>query len=489
MTKKITLLLSLATCFALNSYAQQFKVAFSSAVSGKPFTGKVFLYLSKNNPQPLAASIGIEPLNAFAANVKNIKPGESIIIDDQAIAYPVSPSDMERGTYYVQAVWDLNLGGRVITTSPGNIFSLPQKIVINKDRKQSFKILADQVVPEKSFLETKLRKELVVPSKLLSDFHHQEFSLKAAVQLPAEYDENPDQKFAVLFTVDGFGGDYHSTSGSLKPSAPLGSLPVIRVFLDGNCSLGHAEYANSENNGPWGDALTQELIPLLEKKYRCNGARMLMGHSSGGWSVLWLQTHYPTLFIATASSSPDYVDFRKFSMVDLYKDSNLFYDQKGELISGGTVAGRFSFSYLKEMYQVENVISRGEQQHSFEAVFSKKGKDGLPEPICDSKTGAINHLTAENWKKYDISLYLRTNWKYLKKDLDGKIRISVGDDDNFQLNYPVRLLEEEMKAIQANVLFKYYPGDHFTLKTKAYTDDLNGFLEWRYKQWMIKTGN
>jgi len=29
-------------------------------------------------------------------------------------------------------------------------------------------------------------------------------------------------------------------------------------------SLGHSVYANSDNNGPWGDALIKEFIPALE---------------------------------------------------------------------------------------------------------------------------------------------------------------------------------------------------------------------------------
>ena len=129
----------------------------------------------------------------------------------------------------------------------------------------------------------------------------------------------------MLFEVSGYGGDYHSYSGSNNPARPIDSTAVIRVFLDGNCELGHSVYANSDNNGPWGDALTKEFIPLVEKEYRCNGARLLTGHSSGGWTVLWLQTQYPAVFAGCWSSSPDPVDFRKFQKVNLYQEKNMFY--------------------------------------------------------------------------------------------------------------------------------------------------------------------
>ncbi|MGY0040911.1 hypothetical protein [Pedobacter sp. NJ-S-72] len=247
MTKKITTILFLTFSVSLSSFAQQFKVAYSPVSLNKSFSGKVFLYLSKKNTEPLTASIGVELLTCFAVDVKGIKPGENIVIDDKATAYPVVPSDIERGDYYIQAVWDLNLGGRAIAASPGNVFSKPQKISINKDRNQSFSILADQVVPEQAFIESEFIKELKAPSKLLSDFYHKEFSINAAVQLPLEYNKNPEKKFPVVFVVFGYGADYHHLIGSAGiKQISLGSEPVIRVFLDGNCSLGHSAYANSE---------------------------------------------------------------------------------------------------------------------------------------------------------------------------------------------------------------------------------------------------
>lgn len=140
MIKRTGLLLFLIFSVSLGSFAQQFKVSYSPAALNRPFTGKVFLYLSKNNPRPTEASIGIEPLTCFSVSVNGVKPGESVLIDDHATAYPVLPSDIERGAYYIQAVWDLDLGGRAIATSPGNLVSVPQKILITKDLNKSFYI-------------------------------------------------------------------------------------------------------------------------------------------------------------------------------------------------------------------------------------------------------------------------------------------------------------------------------------------------------------
>jgi len=310
-------------------------------------------------------------------------------------------------------------------------------------------------------------------------------TLDAAVVLPKEYYTEPDRKFPVIYNVFGYGGDYHKVSG-YQGEIPsfLDSVPTILVLLDGNCALGHSVYANSDNNGPWGDALVNEFIPFLEKEYRCNGARLLTGHSSGGWTVLWLQTQYPKTFAGCWSSSPDPVDFHSFQKVNLYDDKNIFYAQDSTLRLTATVAGRIPWATMKTVYQMEHVIYRGEQMQSFNAVFSKKGADGLPQNICNSLTGEINPEVFTNWKKYDISSNLKTNWDALKSDLDGKVRVSVGTADNFLLNHAVTLLENQMKELNSSFKFAYYPGDHFTVSTPVYNTDGYEFLKERYSDWL-----
>lgn len=468
---------------SLVAFSQQFDVTYSPNAYDKPFTGKVFLYLSKDNPEPRTGAVGIEAFPCFAIDAKNVKAGQAVIFDDKALAYPTIVSDLERNEYYVQAVWDRNLGGRAIAESPGNIYSRPLKIKLTKNTKEIFKITCDQVIPEPVFNDTKFVKELRVSSALLSAFYHKQFFLAGAVLLPKSYYEQPIRKYPVLFNVFGYGGDYHRISGDTMSRSSLDTLETITVFLDGNCPLGHSVYANSDNNGPWGDGLVKEFIPALEKQYRCDGARFLRGHSSGGWTVLWLQTHYPAVFTACWSSSPDPVDFRNFQKINLYEDKSMFYDKDSSLRLTATVAGRIPWATMKLAYQMENVISRGEQMHSFDAVFGGKGLDGKPETICDPKTGEVNKKAFEHWKAYDISRYLRTNWDKLEKSLYGKIRVSVGEQDNFLLNNAVHVLDNEMKKLNTGFIFAYYPGDHFTVSTPEYRSAGEHFLIEKYLQW------
>jgi S-formylglutathione hydrolase FrmB len=486
MKNPISLLL-LCLC-TLTIYGQEFKASFTPTVFEKPFTGRVVVYMSKENKEPKNGMVGLESFPCFSVAVNNINPGEFITINDDATSFPTVLTDMERGDYYVQIVWDRNLGGRSIAESPGNLFNATEKITITKDTKKVFNITSNQIIPKiPEFEDTEFVKELKVPSTLLSKFHGKPMTVDAAVILPKEYYTEPTRKFPILFTVSGYGGDYNRYSEKTEPSRALDSIAVIQVFLDGNCTLGHSVYANSANNGPWGDALTTEFIPLLEKNYRANGARLITGHSSGGWTVLWLQTQYPKVFDACWSSAPDPVDFRAFQKINIYEDENMYYDEDGSQFMVATIAGYFPWAFAKMAYQMENVVYRGEQMRSFDAVFSQKGANGLPKAICNSVTGVIDSAVVEHWKKYDIALNLKKDWNTLKSELDGKIRISIGTRDNFLLNYAVMSLETQMKELDSNIQFAYFPGDHFTVYTPEYEKEGTRFLKERYLEWLAKS--
>jgi hypothetical protein len=85
----------------------------------------------------------------------------------------------------------------------------------------------------------------------------------------------------------------------------------------------------------------------------------------------------------------------------------------------------------------------------------------------------------------DVRAYLRNNWPALEKGLQGKIRVSVSNQDNFLLNYAVHMLDDEMKKLNTQFVFGYYPGDHFTLNTPEYQAAGATFLAQRYAQWKM----
>ncbi len=482
--KKIYILNLLFIFLGIQSGAQVFEVSFASGLLEEDFSGNVLLYLSKENKSPKNIHVGFEVSPVYRLVVSNLKARESAIFNDDAVAFPVELSNIERGEYYVQAVFDLNLGDYNIGESAGNIYSEPVKVKLTKNFDEVFKIEANKVIQSIEFVETEYIKELRVKSELLSEFHNKDIYLNAAVNLPKEYYKQPDKKYPVVFSITGFGGSYKKGLGKKTFLSHIGEQAAIVVLLDGKCPEGHSVYANSDVNGPWGDALVEELIPALNEKYRTNRAMFLHGHSSGGWASLWLQVNYPATFAGAWASAPDQVDFRNYQNKNIYETDNMFYDREGNLFADVTIAGRVPVTSSKDFYGTENVVYRGCQMHSFDAVFGGYDKNENRIRLVNIPGGEINKSALPLWRRYDLSVILRENWSDLKENLDGKIRISVGTNDNFYLNHSVKLLEEEMNKLNANFEFEYYSGVHFKLYTEEYENDGMKFLEQCYKNWL-----
>src|SRR5258706_3128824 len=181
---KTSLPLLLPVLFWSAAIGQKFTVSYTAASSNANFSGKVFLYLSKDSKNPKNEMVGLEKFPCFSIPVKNIKPNDKVLFNDAALSYPVQLSDIERGDYNVQAVWDKNLGGRSISNSPGNMYNVPVKVTLTKNSGQVFNIICKEVIKEMPFTETQYIKELKTPSELLTAFYKRPTTIDAAVLLP-----------------------------------------------------------------------------------------------------------------------------------------------------------------------------------------------------------------------------------------------------------------------------------------------------------------
>lgn len=180
-----TLLLISVSMVCLQAMGQKFTASFTTAGSGD-FSGRVLLYLSKESKSPKDDMPGVFSFPCFSIDVKDVKPGQKVVFDDAAVSYPAALSDIERGIYYAQVVWDRNEGGRAIGGSPGNMYNNAIVASITKDRTKSFDIVCSEVIKEASFTETQFVKELKSPSALLTAFYKRATSVNAAVILPKE---------------------------------------------------------------------------------------------------------------------------------------------------------------------------------------------------------------------------------------------------------------------------------------------------------------
>src|SRR5471030_540592 len=148
--KKI-LLLCVVVVSSLHAVGQKFAASFTPAASGASFSGKVFLYLSKDSKSPKDEMVGVYKFPCFSIMVKNVQPGQKVVFDDAATFYPVVLSDIERGEYHAQVVWDRNDGGRSIGDSPGNMYNESVVVKITKNTSQSFDIVCKDVNKEHPF--------------------------------------------------------------------------------------------------------------------------------------------------------------------------------------------------------------------------------------------------------------------------------------------------------------------------------------------------
>jgi hypothetical protein len=214
---------------------------------------------------------------------------------------------------------------------------------------------------------------------------------------------------------------------------------------------------NSENNGPYGDALTQELIPRVESEFRAIGepwARTLSGGSTGGWESLAWQVFYPDMFNGTWTFCPDPVDFRYFQLVNIYEDANAFYPGDDSSpwkktpvrpwmrgVDDQVMMDQRDASHLEAVLGTKG--RSGDQMDIFMSVYGPVGEDGYPDLLYDKWTGEIDPEVAKYWREnYDLRHILERDWETLGPKLVGKLHIYMGDMDTFFLEEATRLLEE-----------------------------------------------
>lgn len=480
----LKILFIIALCGALQNIIAadelHFKIKLDNSIAqNQPFSGRLLIFMTKN-PKPLETIVTdfTDPNAVYVSGteISNLEAGKTLEINADELSFPAKFSDAPKGEYQIMALLDLDHSYTYDGMSAGDIYSN----VVKVNRLLGFtELTLSKIVTEKKFEVPDGAKVVEYESPMLSAFWGRPIKIEASVTLPPSYDKSKNQKYPTVYLIHGYGGSHlKQLNGTpyLRKLMSDGKIPeLIYVALNAKFSLGHHAFADSVNNGPWGTALTQEFIPFLEKQFRMDAkpsGRFLAGHSSGGWSSLWVMITHPDFFGGTWSTSPDPVDFHNFTGPDLTKNppQNLYQDASGKEYNLVRMDGKTLMS-VKQYVQQEQVLGHfGGQFASFEAVFSPKGYDGQPMSLFDRETGRIDPFVQKAWGKYDISKYLQANWKTLAPKLKGKIHIIVGTADTFHLDESVRLLDAKLKKLGSDAKIEYIEGrDHFDL----YKDGLN----------------
>jgi hypothetical protein len=499
-----------ATSRAGNDGGLRVQVRFGPEESGEALDGRLLLLVStddKDEPR-FQISDGPKTQLVFGIDVDGWKPGQPAVFDAGVLGYPLdSLRDLRPGTYTVQALLHryetfrradghtvklpMDRGeGQQWNRAPGNLFSTPRKVALDPGKDGVVDVVLDKVIPKiPDPPTTKYIKHEKIQSERLTKFWGRPMHLGAHVLLPEGFAEHPDARYPLVInhghfphTLEGFREE--PPDASLKPdfserfnwagynrtqeeqahqfykdwTGPGFPRFILIEIQHANPYYDDSYAVNSANLGPYGDAITYELIPHIEKKYRAIGAgwaRFMYGGSTGGWEALGAQVFYPDEYNGCWAACPDPIDFRAYTVVDIYKDANAYF-LEGPFLRVPRPAQRNWLGHvsatLEQMNRLELVLGTksrsGQQWDIWEAVYSPAGPDGYPKRLWDKRTGVIDRDVAAHWREnYDLSHILRRDWsKGLGKKLQGKIHLYVGDMDNYYLNNAVYLVEEFLKS-------------------------------------------
>jgi hypothetical protein len=488
MSKRFRLELSALALLAVPSalLAQgRFEITVPAPAHAGPLTGRAYVALSKSSDgqrTPIQQT-GDTGAPLFGVDISEAAPGSAIVVDAQAFGFPVrSLRDLPAGEYWVQpfvnvytkfaradghTVW-LHMDqweGQRWQRSPGNIYGDPVKVTFDPKSSTPIKLVADKVIPPVQVpADNESVKRIKIQSNILTKWWGQPIYLGATVLLPKDYEKHPDVKYPIVYdeghfslgAPGGFGGgrgrgagqqsftDYWQADGT--PRMLLVTLQHPSPYYDDSYGV------NSANNGPYGDAITKELIPAIESKFRAIGqpyARLLTGGSTGGWISLAHQVMYPDFYGGTWSLCPDGVDFRYHQIVNIYTDTNAYFiehpwmkvERPTQRRPDGNIVAMMKDENWSELAQGDHSRSGG-QWDIWEATYGPAGADGYPQRIWDKTTGVIDKKVAAYWKEhYDLRNILETNWATLGPKVANKINVYVGDADSYYLNMGVHMLD------------------------------------------------
>jgi hypothetical protein len=486
---KFIFFLSLLTCFLFSpslTHAQFPKLIVRlSLPQTDPTPGRLFVIFSQtNNPEPRVQLSRVGPSAPYVIardvccgcgpssedTVPALTSEQPVILGKQAFSFPLTNlAAIPPGDYFAQAVFDGSSDLRSIS-GPGNLLSSVQKVHLDSSKGSPPQLefsLTSRIPEDKLPPDTELTRFLKIPSKLLSDFHQRPMFLRVGVALPAGYSKDATRRFPLWVRIGGINARYSSLSRLLDQKGDFYKIwtasntpPFLLLQLDGAGPNGDPYQVNSANNGPYGDALIQEIIPDIEKRFRGRGtaqSRVLSGTSTGGWVALALQIFYADFFNGAWAACPDPVDFRALELLNIYEDQSAFVNRHLQERPSERQPNEDTILTMRQEVGVENLLGRGnsyissgEQWGDWTAVFGSRGPDGKPVPIWDPQTGAINREIAEQWKKYDLSLVLKSNWASLVPKLKNKLNISAGESDQYFLNNAVHLLDDFFKREDAS---------------------------------------
>jgi hypothetical protein len=474
----------------------RFEVTFPASAHQGPLTGRLIVFVAKRGePEPRLTLSPSGPA-MFGLDLDQLRPDQPAIVDTKALGYPTQLSELPEGDYFVQAVinvydqvkradghtvWLPMNDGTVefFTTAAGNLYSDVQAARIGNDG--TIKLAATKVMPaSRRAPDTEWVKRVRIQSDKLTKFWGRPVYIHATVLLPKGYADHPNVKYPVVYSLGhtvpfSFNPDSSRVRGIGQINPVTGTETgfdfykswvsdgyprVIAITLQQQTPFFPDGYSvNSANNGPYGDAVVEEVIPALEKQFRIIAkpyARHLEGASTSGWQSLALQLRNPDYFGSAWVLQPDPIDFKRYQHVNIYTDTNAFTMPSGPFTTierpfRRSTEGQVVWT-VRQLSRFEEVLGTrgrsGYQLEAWEAIYGPVGPDGYPKPLWNKLTGTIDREVATYMREngYDLREYAQRNWATLGPKLQGKLHFFTGDMDDFYLNLAVYQMEDFLKS-------------------------------------------
>ncbi len=441
----------------------------AASADSASFTGRLILFFvpdtdrwSDVEPADAPFFRKLQPIASRA--VQGARPGDTIVVEDgPALTMFGGPLDELTGNWRVQAVLDRDFTVRG-HLAPGNLVSEAKAVTLSPELGDEVVIELTRVIPAPTPPAVDGVEWIERRSTLLSAHAGREVRHRAGVVLPYGYHDlaYPRRMWPTIYVIGGFGATHLAAAdaaAALRAPEARGAIPqAVWVFLDPETAWGHHGFCDSETNGPVGKALVEEFIPFLEERFRLiasPSARIVTGHSSGGWTSLHLITAYPTTFGACFASAPDPVDFTAFQRTNLYRDASLFVaDDGSEVPSHRTPLTPHEDRVLmmvRDEIASEHAIDpngrSGQQWSAWEAMWSPYDPArGGPRAICDPVSGAVDPVTAERWAQHDLARRFERNRGPMADLFATRVWLLCGSRDCFYLNEAVERLRDKLAA-------------------------------------------
>jgi len=285
-----------------------------------------------------------------------------------------------------------------------------------------------------------------------------------AVYTPPDYDSEGSKRYAVLYVLHGYTGDVAALVAARPWETNVvqwvdrliaeGKMPpVLLAIVDGWTRLGGSQYMNSVQNGNYATFTVRDVVGHVDRRYRTipsEGARGVLGKSSGGFGSLHLVMTQPGVFGAMASHSGD--TNYPGSMVPSFANAQRELEKHNGSIEAFVTAFEAKNKRSPAEYSTIEMIG-------YAAAYSPRSREPFAIDLpWDQQTGEICAHVFGRWLELDpCEMCLHKTAELARLRLR---YVDCGRKDEYALDIGARILVKRMREMGLEVRHEEFDDDH-----------------------------